>query len=146
MLYVKTRQGHECSRTADGCVSRINGHDWHCSGRHQHKLRTSTAALPAKEEDEAETQVARHGRKKPERKPLDLALAREVVCYELPESKRVCPHDGSVLVEIGVEVSEQLDITPTGVGDLPTLHGILFLHFQRVRKMKCNFVFMTPRR
>jgi len=29
---------------------------------------------------------------------------------ELPESERICPHDGSVLQEIGVEASEQLDI------------------------------------
>jgi transposase len=73
-------------------------------------LAPTAATLPAQEEDEAGTQVAGHTRKKPGRKPLDPALPREVVRYELPESERVCPHDGSVLVEIGVEVSEQLDI------------------------------------
>ena len=78
-------------------------------------LAPTAGTLPAQEEDEAETQVAGHARKKPGRKPLDPALPREVVRYELPESERVCPHDGSVLVEIGVEVSEQLDIIPQQV-------------------------------
>ena len=35
--------------------------------------------------------------------------------HELPESERVCPHDGAVLLEIGVEASEQLDIIPQQV-------------------------------
>ncbi|KWO10573.1 IS66 family transposase [Burkholderia ubonensis] len=80
-------------------------------------LAPTAATLPAQEEDEAETetQVASYARKKPGRKPLDPALPREVIRYELPESERVCPHDGSVLVEIGVEVSEQLDIIPQQV-------------------------------
>ena len=47
------------------------------------------------------------------RKPLDPALPRHVVRHELPESERVCPHDGSPLKEIGVEASEQLDIIPS---------------------------------
>ena len=46
------------------------------------------------------------------RKPLDAALAREVVRHELPEGERVCPHDGAALQEIGVQASEQLDIIP----------------------------------
>jgi len=41
---------------------------------------------------------------------LDAALPRTIVRHALPESERICPHDGSILVEIGVEVSEQLDI------------------------------------
>lgn len=77
-------------------------------------LAPTAATLPA-QEDEAGTRVAGHARKKPGRKPLDPALPREVVRYELPESERICPHDGSVLVEIGVEVSEQLDIIPQQV-------------------------------
>lgn len=38
-----------------------------------------------------------------------------MVRHELPEAERVCPHDGSVLAEIGVEASEQLDIIPQQV-------------------------------
>lgn len=56
-----------------------------------------------------------HKRAKRGRKPLDPALPREVVRHELPEGERVCPHDGSALKEIGVEVSEQLDIVPQQV-------------------------------
>jgi transposase len=77
-------------------------------------LAPTAATLPA-QDGEAETEVAGHKRKKPGRKPLDPALAREVIRYELPESERTCPNDGTTLVEIGVEVSEQLDIVPQQV-------------------------------
>src|SRR5450830_1184190 len=59
--------------------------------------------------------VPAHKRLKRGRKPLDADLPRHVVRHELPESERVCPHDGSVLQEIGVEASEQLDIIPQQV-------------------------------
>ncbi|TDY16815.1 transposase [Paraburkholderia sp. BL6665CI2N2] len=69
-------------------------------------------AIPA-QEDTPETQVGAHTRKKRgHRKPLDPALPREVVRHELPEAERFCAHDGHVLVEIGVETSEQLDVIP----------------------------------
>ena len=75
-----------------------------------------THATPAAQEVAPnEIEVAGHTRKKRGRKPLDPALPREVVRHELPESERVCPHDGSVLVEMGVETSEQLDIIPQQV-------------------------------
>ena len=61
------------------------------------------------------TPVAQHHRKKRGRKPLDDALPRHVVRHELPESERICAHDGHALVEIGAEVSEQLDIIPEQV-------------------------------
>lgn len=70
---------------------------------------------PADDGDGDESHIPAHKRKKSGRKPLDPALPREVIRYELPESERVCPHDGAVLVEIGVEVSEQLDIIPQQV-------------------------------
>jgi transposase len=60
-------------------------------------------------------EVPAHMRAKRGRKPLDPALERKVVRYELPESERVCPHDGAALKEIGVEASEQLDIIPAQV-------------------------------
>jgi transposase len=59
--------------------------------------------------------VPAHKRAKRGRKPLDPALPREVRRHELPEDQRVCPHDGAALREIGVEVSEQLDIVPQQV-------------------------------
>jgi transposase len=76
-------------------------------------------AQPAEQEcDEGKDEgidVPAHKRAKRGRKPLDPALPRTVVRHELPESERVCPHDGSTLKEIGVESSEQLDIIPQQV-------------------------------
>lgn len=60
-------------------------------------------------------EVAGHNRKKRGRKPLDPHLPREIVRHELPEPERVCAHDGTPLIEIGVEISEQLDIIPQQV-------------------------------
>lgn len=72
-----------------------------------------TPEIPAAQEDQPEQiEVAGHQRKKRGRKPLDPALPREVVRHELPDSERICTHDGAALVEIGVEISEQLDIIP----------------------------------
>ena len=59
--------------------------------------------------------VPAHTRAQRGRRPLDPALPREVMRHELPESERVCPHDGAMLKEIGVEASEQLDIIPAQV-------------------------------
>ena len=74
-------------------------------------------AQPAEEEleDDDTVTVPAHKRAKRGRKPLDPALAREVVRHELPEAERMCPHDGATLQEIGVEASEQLDIIPQQV-------------------------------
>jgi transposase len=72
-------------------------------------------AAPAAEEGDDSVDVPAHKRAKRGRKPLDPALPREVVRHELPESERVCPHDGAALQEIGVEASEQLDIIPQQV-------------------------------
>ena len=77
-------------------------------------------AQPAAQEepdsdDAGSIDVPAHKRAKRGRKPLDPALPRHVVRHELPESDRVCPHDGAALQEIGVESSEQLDIIPQQV-------------------------------
>jgi len=67
------------------------------------------------DEEEESTTVAGHQRKKRGRKPLDPDLPRDIVRHELPESERVCAHDGHALVEIGAEVSEQLHVIPEQV-------------------------------
>jgi transposase len=65
------------------------------------------------QEDTPETTVGAHKRKKRgHRKPLDPNLPREVVRHELPEAERFCTNDGQALVEIGAEISEQLDVIP----------------------------------
>ena len=81
----------------------------------------ATQAVPAQEESAADqgtdadtTDVASHKRKRG-RKPLDPALPRQVERYELPQSERICPHDGATLTEIGVEVSEQIEVIPQQV-------------------------------
>jgi transposase len=73
-----------------------------------------TAATVAVQEPVLPTspEACSHQHAKRGRKPLDPALPRTVVRHELSESERVCPHDGQVLVEMGSEVSEQLDIVP----------------------------------
>lgn len=72
--------------------------------------------MPVAEETTPEAvEVAGHRRKKRGRKPLDPHLPREIVRHELPEAERVCAHDGTRLVEIGAEISEQLDIVPQRV-------------------------------
>nr|WP_253734729.1 transposase [Methylomonas sp. ZR1] len=60
-------------------------------------------------------EVAGHSRQKRGRKPLDPLLPREIVRHELPEAERVCAHDCHTLVEIGADISEQLDIVPQQV-------------------------------
>jgi transposase len=76
-------------------------------------LAANPSTAPAQEDEVAPTlKVAGHTRKQCGRKPLDPALPRVEVRHELPESERVCPHDGQALVEIGVQISEQLDIVP----------------------------------
>ena len=77
----------------------------------------ASAHGPVAEEVPVESgiEIAGHTRQKRGRKPLDPALPREIVRHELPESERHCPHDGKALVEIGVEISEQLDIIPQQV-------------------------------
>ncbi|MDQ0589033.1 hypothetical protein QFZ47_003142 [Variovorax paradoxus] len=59
--------------------------------------------------------VSRLEREKRGRKPLAPALPREIVRHELPEAERVCAHDGHALVEIGAEISEQMDDSPEQV-------------------------------
>ena len=55
------------------------------------------------------------------RAPLPENLLREEVIIELPESERICSKDGSILEEIGEEVSERLKITPPKVTVIRTI-------------------------
>ena len=73
------------------------------------------ATAPADPEPEAIVSVPAHQRVRPGRKPLPEALPRIDVIHELPAEERICAHDGEGLVEIGEEISEQLDIIPAQV-------------------------------
>jgi transposase len=79
------------------------------------ELEGASAQPAAAETEDDKVDVPAHRRTKRGRRPLDAALPREVRRHELPEDQRVCPHDGAVLREIGVELSEQLDIVPQQV-------------------------------
>jgi transposase len=73
------------------------------------------ATTPCDPEPEAVVSVPAHRRVRPGRKPLPAALPRIEVIHELPAEERICTHDGEALVEIGEEISEQLDIVPAQV-------------------------------
>jgi transposase len=53
--------------------------------------------------------------KKKGRKPFPAHLPRIEIIHDLPESERICGVDGCHLVEIGREVSEQLDFIPARI-------------------------------
>ena len=63
-------------------------------------------------EDEPEVVVAAHTRTKRGRRPLPAWMPREEILHDLPEAEKVCPHDGTALVEIARETSEQLEFIP----------------------------------
>jgi transposase len=56
--------------------------------------------------------VAAHSRAKRGRRPLPAWMPREEILHDLPEAERVCCHDGTPLVEIARETSEQLEFVP----------------------------------
>jgi transposase len=59
--------------------------------------------------------IPAHERHKRGRKPIAANLPRVEIIHDLPEAQKVCAHDGSALVRIGEQVSEQLDIIPAQV-------------------------------
>ncbi|MEZ5661284.1 MAG: IS66 family transposase [Burkholderiaceae bacterium] len=69
----------------------------------------------ADEESENEGVEVKGHRRRPKRAPLPDHLPRIDIEHDLPDSEKVCPHDGSALVRIGQETSEQLDIVPAKV-------------------------------
>jgi transposase len=71
----------------------------------------SKSAIP--EQTELITYTRKKGRGA--KKPLPENLPREEVTIDLPESEKICPHDGSPLKEIGVETTEKLKIIPAQV-------------------------------
>jgi len=86
------------------------------SGDQMRLFNEAEAIVGESEESESDTvEVSSHRRKRGGRKPLPDNLPRVEFVYELPESERVCPHDGSALQVIGEAVLEQLDIIPAQI-------------------------------
>lgn len=73
------------------------------------------------EESEDVIQVPGHSRIRPKRKPLPEHLPREEVIIDLSDAEKICDKDGTVLKEIGAEVSEQLDIIPAQMKVIRTI-------------------------
>ncbi|MCP4277695.1 MAG: IS66 family transposase [Gammaproteobacteria bacterium] len=73
------------------------------------------AEVPDDQDEEDSVMVPEHKRRKGGRKKLPDTLPRVDVVHELTDADRVCPHDGSILAEIGEEVTEQLDIIPAKI-------------------------------
>ena len=63
-------------------------------------------------EEEPGVPVAAHTRTPRGRRPLPAWMPREEILHDLPEAEKVCPHDGTALVEISRETSEQLEFVP----------------------------------
>ncbi len=71
--------------------------------------------LAAGSDDSAEITVPAHTRKKKKRVSIAAELPREEIVHDLPDSEKICPHDGTELKYIGDETSEQLDIEPAKI-------------------------------
>jgi transposase len=86
------------------------------SHRDQLGLFNEAEALVAAASEEPEVpaiEVAAHTRTpRGRRRPLPAWMPREEILHDLPETEKVCPHDGAALVEIGRESSEQLEFVP----------------------------------
>lgn len=65
-------------------------------------------------EEQLEDNSKRKPNKKRERngRVIPDGLPEEVIDHELPEEKRLCPHDGTVMPRIRWEISKQLDYVP----------------------------------
>lgn len=64
------------------------------------------------QEQQAEKPSSRRQRKGHGRRLLPDHLPQEEVLHELPESERLCPHDGQVMQPIRYEISKQLEYQP----------------------------------
>lgn len=70
---------------------------------------------PAPADEDETIEVPAHRRKRGGRKPLPENLPRVDVVHDLPDDKKVCPHDQTPLKHIGDDVSEQVEIIPQQV-------------------------------
>ncbi len=62
--------------------------------------------------DEATVSVPAHTRAKRGRRPLPAWMERHEILHDLPDDQKVCAADGTALVEIGRETSEQIEFIP----------------------------------
>jgi transposase len=68
------------------------------------------------QQTEADTvDIRSHQRSKKPRVSIPADLPREAIVYDLADDQKICPHDGTVLKNIGSEDHEQLDIVPAQI-------------------------------
>ena len=129
MILALTQRVHHAERRAELLQEKLNLALAHRYAARSEKLSADqlklfneaemeSAAHPVEDEEPLPaTVIAEHTRQKgkPGRKPLPASLPRVVIRHTLPESERLCPHDGRVMTVIGEEVSEQLDIVPATI-------------------------------
>ncbi|MBS0579098.1 MAG: transposase [Proteobacteria bacterium] len=76
----------------------------------QQRLFNEAEALAAARPEAAQSvTILAYTRKKGSKK-IPATLPRIEVIHDLPESEKVCPHDGTALTRIGVETAEQLHL------------------------------------
>ncbi len=63
-------------------------------------------------EEDSTVSVPAHTRAKRGRRPLPSWMPREEILHDLSENEKVCEADGTALVEIGRETSEQVEFIP----------------------------------
>jgi transposase len=63
-------------------------------------------------EETPAVEVGAHTRTPRGRRPLPAWMPREEIVHDLPDAEKVCVHDGTALVEIGRETSEQVEFIP----------------------------------
>lgn len=68
-----------------------------------------------KDDEPAGVEVAAHTRSPRGRKPLPAFLSRVEIVHDLADAEKVCATDGTALVRIGEETSEQLEIIPATI-------------------------------
>lgn len=73
------------------------------------------AGMTAADEDGDTVTVPAHKRKRHRRASIPDWVEREDIIHDLPESEKVCPHDGTALKCIGEESHEQLDLIPAQI-------------------------------
>ncbi|MFT5082328.1 MAG: transposase [Lentisphaeria bacterium] len=75
-------------------------------------------ALECSEEQDdslAAIDVKPHQRVKRPRVSIPKDCPREDIIHDLPESDKVCPHDGATLEQVGSDDHEQLDVIPAKI-------------------------------
>jgi transposase len=93
-------------RSSEKSVIEISPDQWHLVFN-EAEARTFQAAP----EPEV-TLIAEHARAKPGRRKLPGELERVPVIYDLSESEKVCPHDGTALTVMDREISEHYHFQP----------------------------------